>query len=472
MIGTSFQQEILKRLSDSNKVYLVGGAVRDAQLGMPAKDVDAVTDLTLENIHKKVSAWGYSPHLIGDKQQSVSIFRGKERLDIVTLSGDLKTDALRRDFTINAIYYDIRTGKIIDPLLGRDDLRAHRLKACGCAEDRFKDDPLRILRLIRLAVRYKLEIDGETWLAAIKLLPHLEEVSVERVTEELGRILILEDASEALGLLDDLGYFQAYIPELAKLKGLAQNSYHTKDAWEHTRQVVSNTPPRLLLRLAALFHDLGKWETAGRECYVRGIVLPGDDGSCFEMVPEGKRHFLQYERESARLAKEILPRFRWSMVLPGGKKGEQEILFLVGQHMAGNLAFGKVLQEGGAENKVQNKVRRFAWNIGWNGQSFAAQRVENLLDLWKADFLGGKQVSEKIAEQFDWIQSAIRKECLNIVERAEQLDWSIFQEFARAKGLEREMYGRFKEHIRLRVMTNLNNSLSDLKFLEREYRQF
>lgn len=520
MIGTSFHQEILKRLSDLGEVYIVGGAVRDAQLGIPGKDVDAVADLTLQEIYNKLSAWGYSPHLIGDKEQSVSIFQGTERLDIVSLAGDLATDALRRDFTINAVYCNVRTGKIKDPLHGLDDLRDLRLKACGCAEDRFQDDPLRILRLVRLAVRYNLETDYETWQVAIKLLPCLNGVSAERVTEELGRILILKDVDKALGLLDNLGYFQTYIPELAKLKGLVQNRYHSKDAWGHTRQVVSNTPPNLLLRLAALFHDLGKWETASRECYVRGIILPRDYGfkvnefkvegknlepwinklvevhggrldnypetivvksikaieitpeTGFEMVPDGKRHFLQHEKESVRLVKEILTRFRWSIVLPGGKKGEQEILFLVGHHMSGTMTFRKVLQEGEEENKVRNKARRFAWDMGWNGQIFATQRVENLLDLWRADFLGGKQEAEKIAEQFDRIQNAIRKECFDLMERAKRLDWSFFHKFACTKGLEGETYGRFKEHIRGRVMTNVNNNLTDIKFLEREFGLF
>lgn len=520
MIGSSFQQGILERLSDLSPVYIVGGAVRDAQLGIPSKDVDAVTELSLTEIEKKLSDWGYTPHLIGANQQTVSLFRGIERVDIAVFSGEVETDALRRDFTLNAIYQNVRTGEIKDPLSGLHDLRARRLKACGCAADRFKEDPLRILRLVRLAVRYSFEIESGTWQAAVDHVPQMREVSLERVTEELGRILILDDIDKALGLLDDLGYFQTYIPELARLKGLVQNRYHTKDAWEHTRHVVKNTPSRVLLRLAALFHDMGKWGTASRECYAWGTIRLTDQGykvdefklvgknlerwrnkevevhggrldnypdtivikrikaaqstqnKHFEWVPEGKRHFLQHEWESARLVKEILPRFRWTVVLPGGRFGERELHFLVGHHMMGTMTFMGELKEEGEDTKVRNKARRFAWEIGWDGQSFHTQRVENLLDLWRADFLGGKQDSEKNPERFDWIQGEIRNACVFLTERANLLNWVDFEEFVRGKGLKGEQFGQFKEQVRRLVMMDTKYKLTDLQLLEREYGLF
>ncbi|ODA42386.1 CCA tRNA nucleotidyltransferase [Desulfosporosinus sp. BG] len=518
MIGTSFQQEILKRLSELRPVYIVGGAVRDAQLGIPSKDVDAVIALSLQEIDKMLSDWGYIPHRIGAKQQTVSLFRGTERVDIASFSGEVATDALRRDFTLNAIYQDVRTGEIQDPLSGLHDLHAKRLKACGHAADRFKEDPLRILRLIRLAVRYGLEIEQETWRSAVDHVPQMREVSLERVTEEFGRILILDDTDKSLELLDDLGYFRTYIPELARLKGLVQNRYHTKDAWEHTRHVVKNTPPLVLLRLAALFHDLGKWETASRECYAWGTIhllhhgykidefklvgknlerwrnkevevhgalldnypdtivvkrikaAQSSQDKSFKLIPEGKRHFLQHEWESARLVKEILPRFRWSMVLPGGRLGEKELLFLVGHHMMGTLTFMSELREEGSETKVRNKARRFAWEIGWNRHDFEIQKVENLLVLWRADFLGGKQYSQKNLEWLDWIQGEIRDACVFITERSNQLDWSCFEEFAREKGLKGECFGQLKEQVRRQAMMNAKYELTDPQLLEREYR--
>ena len=519
MIGTPFQQEVLRRLSDLSQVYIVGGAVRDAQLGIPSKDVDVVTTLPLQQIEDHLSDWGYNPHVIGAHQPTVSLFQEIDRVDISVFSGDVEADALRRDFTLNAIYQDVRTGEIKDPLSGLQSLRARRLKACGCAVDRFREDPLRILRLIRLAVRYDLVIEAETWQAAYDNLSLVKGVSVERITEELGRILVLEEIYKALGLLDDLGYFKKFIPELARLKGLVQNRYHTKDAWEHTRHVVRNTPSYVLLRLAALLHDIGKWETASRECYAWGTIKSTPQGykvdefklvgknlerwtneevevhggrldnypdtivikrikparfftnkKHFEWVTEGKRHFLQHERESARLVKELLPRFRWTMVLPGGSRGEQELYFLVGHHMLGTLTFMNELKGEVENTKIYAKARRFAWEIGWDGQSFNAQRVENLLDLWRADYLGGKQDADKNLKRFDGIQGEIRNACAFLMERARDLNWGFFEEFAREKGLNGQRFGQFKEQVRKQVMLNTKNILTDPQFLEKELR--
>ena len=515
-----FQQEILQRLSKFSHVYVVGGAVRDAQWGIPAKDVDAVMALPLLDIERKLLDWGYKPHLIGAHQQTVSLFHGTEHLDIATFSGDVEADALCRDFTLNAIYQEVSTGEIKDPLGGLQDLQEKRLKACECAVDRFREDPIRILRLIRLAVRYNLTIEQETWIAAVELVPDLEKVAAERITVELGRILVLEEIDKALGLLDDLGYFKVCIPELARLKGLVQNRYHTKDAWEHTRNVVLNTDPSIALRLAALFHDLGKWETASRECRVWGTILLTDHGyqvdgfklagknlerwaskevevhggrldnypdtiivkhvklaqatqnKHFEMVPDGKRHFLQHEKESARLVKEILSRFRWSMVLPGATQGERDLEYLVGHHMLGTLTFGTEIKGDIDPIKFGKKARRFAWEIGWNGQVYVQQRVENLLALWRADFLGGKQDAAETIDRFDEIQREIRHASAFLVERASRLNWAHFGEFARGKGLIGEHYGRFKEQVRYHVMMDIKYRLTDSQFLEWEYQLY
>ncbi|AET69117.1 tRNA nucleotidyltransferase/poly(A) polymerase [Desulfosporosinus orientis DSM 765] len=520
MIGTPFQQDVLRRLSTLGPVYIVGGAVRDVQLGIPLKDVDAVTAIPFHQIEKNLSDWGYTPHVIGDHQPTISLFRDKARIDISLLAGNVEADALRRDFTINAIYQDVRTGEIKDPLEGLQALSQRMLRACGRAEERFQEDPLRILRLIRLAIRYDFLIEQDTWRAANENLTLLKSVALERVSEELGRILVLDQVDRALGLLDDLHYIEEYIPELYRLKGLEQNKFHTKDAWDHTRHVVKNAPPQVLLRLAALFHDLGKWETASRECHAWGTVTRTDEGYYldkfqlfgkdierwtnkeveihggrldnrqdtivikrikplksrpevpFQWVVNGKRHFLQHEKDSARLVKELLSRFRWSVVLPGGKKGEQELLYLVGHHMLGTLTFINEMRGERDNPKINGKARRFAWQVGWDGQYYKTQKVENLLDLWKADFLGGKQDAEKNLYRLDWIQREIRRESADLEERGRLLDWGFFERFACSKGLAGQHYGQFKEHVRKHVMLNTKNTLTDLRFLEQEYKFF
>ena len=449
MTGTSFQQGILMKLSEYGPVYIVGGAVRDALLGIPSKDLDLVTVISLQEIRKLLSDGGYNPRVIGAKQQTLSLFQGTDRVDIVSFDGEIKLDALHRDFTLNALYQDVRAGEIIDPLNGLEDLRLRRLKACGSAAERFNEDPLRILRLVRLAILHNFTIEPETWQAALDHVPDLKNVSLERVTVELGRILLLDEVAKALGLLNDLGYFQAYIPELARLKGLLQNQNSSMDAWEHTCQVVKNTPVNVLLRLAALFHDLGTWKTA-----------------------EGKQHFSENETESVRLVQEILPRFRWSMILQGGSRGERELLLLVGHHSLGTLTFKSDLEQDLLNSKVHKKAQRLAWKIGWDGQKYNPQRVENLLYLWRADFLAGNKSTGEYLERFNQIQDEIRTINPVLIERTNSLDWRFFENFAHAKGLEGKRFGRLKEQIRSKAMLDTDICLTDLKFLEKEYQLF
>lgn len=448
MTGTSFQQGILRKLSEYGQVYIVGGAVRDALLGIPSKDFDLVSVLSVQEIYTLLSDGGYNPHVMGAKQQTLSLFQGTDRMDIVSFDGEIKRDALHRDFTLNALYQDVRTGEIKDPLKGLEDLKTRRLKACGSADERFNEDPLRILRLVRLAIRHNFTIEPETWMAALDHVPDLKNVSHERVTVELGRILLLDEVDKALGLLNDLGYFQAYIPELARLTGVIQNQ-SCMDAWEHTCQVVKNTPVNVLLRLAALFHDLGTWKTA-----------------------EEKRYFSEHETESVRLVQEILPRFRWSMVLPGGSRGERELMFLVGHHSLGSFTFKSDIKQDLLNSKVHTKARRLAWQIGWDGQKFDTQRVENLLDLWRADFLAGTKNAGEYLERFNRIQDEVRTINPELIERANSLDWRVFEKFAHAKGLEGKRFGRLKEQIHSRAMMDTDICLTDLNFLEKEYQLF
>ncbi|KLU66637.1 multifunctional CCA protein [Desulfosporosinus acididurans] len=450
MLGSSFQQEVLKRLSLICPVYCVGGAVRDAELGIPNKDVDAVAALPPEEIFNLLTHWGYTPHLLGAKLQTISLFQESDRLDLVSFPGELERDALRRDFTINAIYQDVNTGEIEDPFQGLSDLRNRYLRTCGNPSERFEEDPLRVLRMIRFAVKYGLSIENETWQSAVIFVPQLSEVSKERVTEELGKILVLENIAQSLSLLDRIGFFQLYIPELFRLKGLAQNRFYTKDVWDHTLKVVQYSPEQITLRLAALFHDLGRWQTVGRE----------------------KGHYFPHDKESARLSREIFSRFRWSMVLPGGAHGEQEVEYLVRHHSLGSRTFRKELRGEADWRKVSFKARCFAWKIGWNGQFFDPLRVENLLKLWLADLQGGRQVYWDNFERYTRIQSEVRAASLWITERIKTLDWKVFTQFVQEKGLRGKSYGRFKEQVRRVLIRCPEYCLNDTTFLEAEYQTY
>ncbi len=520
MLGTLFQQEVLTKLNLLGPTYIVGGAVRDAKLEVKCRDIDAVVALSLDEIEAALTQWGYYPHRIGAKFQTISVFNNDERLDLTGFSGNIIEDALRRDFTINAIYLNVDTKKLEDPLLGLLDLNSKVLRACGDAQQRFAEDPIRVLRMVRLAAQLKFLVDPITWQEGTKALPSLAQIATERITDEFSKILLLDEVVSGLNLLDELGYFKLYLPELAKLKGLVQNRYHTKDAWQHTQHVVSNTPPNLLLRLAGLFHDIGKWETASRECYARGrlefrkkgyrlgefLILgkslerfenayvevhgarldnyPGTiqvkhikrtilGGIDFEWVPEGKRHFLGHERESARLVKEILPRFRWSMFLnTPQRKAETELVYLIEHHMSGTLTFMNELKGNYSPKSLKRKARKFTWELGWNGRIFFPERVEELLTLWQADFFGGKQRAPEDNESFELILSEIKEAQSQIIERLEKIDWSILYFFAEHKGLSGEPLGKFKERLRRQLI--LDDMTMDLNsvFLEHQYNSF
>jgi poly(A) polymerase len=236
-----------------------------------------VTKLESKTMERILEEPGYKVHRIGAEFETLSVFADSKRMDIISIN-DLETDAQRRDFSINCIYKDIVTKEIYDPFHGLDDLMNRNIKACGAPEDRFREDPVRILRMIRFAVKYNLAIEEKTWKSACDLLGLLKRTALERITAELVRILISTLVVEGIRLLDKLGYWDMFVPELARLKGLVQNEYHSLDAWEHTLAVLQATPNDLFLRLAALFHDLGKWEMASRECYLRGTLRKTADG--------------------------------------------------------------------------------------------------------------------------------------------------------------------------------------------------
>lgn len=516
----SFQQEVIRKVNEISPLYLVGGTIRDTLLNYPTKDVDGVIELPLEELETLLKEWGYHPLRIGAKHPTLSVFQKGERIDFNPFSGDLEADALRRDFTINAIYQDVRTGDFIDPLGGLMDLKNKVLKACGSPEDRFREDPIRVLRLVRFSVKYGLVIEAETLEAAKRTVGALAGTASERISEELGRILTLDDPEAGIRLLEEIGYWQSFLPEIARLKGLVQNRYHAKDAWEHTLHVVRNTPPRLILRLAGLFHDLGKWETASRECYAWGKCVAGNKGFRlgeyhlqgkqlqrwsgqfievhgarldnypeviqvkhirksssekvgFEWVENGKRHFLGHEKESGRLTCQILPRFRFSMVLgkddPGGEK---DLLWLIENHMTGTLLFMSELRGEGKPGQVGVKARRFAWDKGWDGRAYRIEKLNNLLDLWRADFFGGKQREPQDEEIFEQVQQKIRSEAQKILAQNKELHWETLEEFARNRGIIAREFGAFKDTLRTVLILREDPFLINEEFLEKEYKKF
>jgi len=273
------------RIADENnfEVYVVGGYVRDLLLGREVKDVDFLVIGEGLKFAKVVGKYfGKKPavyeqfrtamimlddrkiEFVGARKES---YRKDSRKPIVE-DGTLDDDLARRDFTINAIAVSINEktfGEVIDPFNGRDDLKNKIIKTPLDPEKTFDDDPLRMMRAIRFACQLEFKIEERTLSAIKKMKDRLSIVSQERITDEFLKIMKADKPSIGLKLMLETGLMSIVLPEVAELEGTEQReSYHHKDVFQHTCQVVDNlarVTDNVWLRLAGLFHDIAKPRT-------------------------------------------------------------------------------------------------------------------------------------------------------------------------------------------------------------------
>lgn len=233
----------------ARRAWLVGGAVRDEALGRPAgEDIDIVVDGDPGEAARTLAAHARragSPAACFALSEEfggwrVSARDGAWQVDLEPLrGGSLEADLLLRDFTVNAIAEPISGGARIDPLGGLEDLAVGTLRAAGPSA--FVDDPLRVLRLARLAVERGLRAEATTLALARASARHLREVAAERVFGELCRILEAPAAVDGLRLLNELDATAAVLPELERLRGVEQSRFHHLDVYEHTLEVLRQT---------------------------------------------------------------------------------------------------------------------------------------------------------------------------------------------------------------------------------------
>ena len=264
------------------RAWIVGGYVRDTLLGRPHPDLDIVVEggLGFELARRFAELAGAAEPVIferfgtaqvtlpGHLVEFVSARResyGPDSRKPLTQDATLDEDIRRRDFTVNTLLMDF-DGNIQDPLgRGLADLEARVLQTPADPSQTFNDDPLRMLRAIRLAAQLEFELAPALLPAMRKLRDRLASpvVSAERVADELLKMLLTERPQLALDRLDQGRLLELILPELAACKGVQQGGYHTHDVFGHTLLTVAATPPEHVVRLAALFHDVGKPATAG-----------------------------------------------------------------------------------------------------------------------------------------------------------------------------------------------------------------
>ncbi len=272
-------EKVVDRLLDAgHDAYVVGGSVRDALRGVDPHDWDVTTDATPEQIQTVFKRALYNNRFgtvvvqSGDHEVEVTTYRTEagyadhRRPDAVAFTASLEEDLQRRDFTMNAMAWRPprggKPGELIDPFDGRKDLDARLLRAVGDPDERFREDALRMLRAVRFATLLELRIEPKTAKAIQRNAALTEALSGERIQQELVKMLSAPKPSVALQMLSDLGVLAVICPELEECKHTPQEKAAAENVFEHLLATVDATPQGdLALRLAGLFHDIGKPDT-------------------------------------------------------------------------------------------------------------------------------------------------------------------------------------------------------------------
>lgn len=301
---------IVRRLqSAGHQAVFAGGCVRDTLLGRTPKDYDVATSASPEvvqslfdrvtDLHGK--CFGVVRVMVGSQTCEVATFRTEgtysdgRRPDAVTFA-TAEADAQRRDFTVNGLFLDPVSGRVLDYVGGQADLQARLLRAIGDPEARFREDHLRLFRAVRFAADLDFQIDPATWDAVKRLAPLGAQLAPERVRDELIRCFTGPHPQRALDLLEESGLLAHWIPEIARMKGVEQPpQFHPEgDVYTHVRLMVGmlkNADP--ILAFSVLLHDIAKPDT-------------------YSVDSTGRIRFNGHESLGAQMAETILRRLRFS----------------------------------------------------------------------------------------------------------------------------------------------------------------
>ena len=304
------------------RALFAGGCVRDLMLGKTPQDIDIATNARPEEIialfPKTITVgahFGVVVVISPEGAYEVATFRVDGpyldgRRPVSVSFSDEKQDAQRRDFTINALFYDPQSDEVLDYVGGKADLRAGVIRAVGDPEQRFQEDRLRLLRAVRFSARLSFPIEADTLAAMRAMAGLLPTTSVERIRDELLKMLTDGRSRAAFELLADTGLLEPILPEIAAMRGVEQPAgFHPEgDVWAHTLLMLEQLPAGAAptLALAALLHDVGKPPTQTFEDRIR---------------------FNLHDKAGAHIAREICRRLR----LPS--HDTHRVTWLVGNHM-------------------------------------------------------------------------------------------------------------------------------------------
>ena len=303
-------REVAARLRERGHIaYFAGGCVRDMVRGLTPKDYDIATDARPEVVQKifpRTYAVGVHFGVIivleNDFQFEVATFRSDEayvdgRHPSAVRFSSPEEDAKRRDFTINGMFYDPVAEEVIDFVGGRADIAARMVRAIGDPAQRFAEDRLRMLRAVRFATALDYKIDSQTWDALLASAPSINQISAERIRDELVRIFLSPNRLRGWDLLDSSGLMRTILPELEAMKGVLQpEQFHPEgDVFQHTRLMLQFLQETVSVPLvfAVLLHDVAKPVTA-------------------TVDKTGRIRFNEHDRIGAAMTEAIMRRLRFS----------------------------------------------------------------------------------------------------------------------------------------------------------------
>jgi tRNA nucleotidyltransferase (CCA-adding enzyme) len=381
---TGLSKEIIREILTKGRIYEVGGAVRDKYISpiLPDKDKDyLVTGIPMDELCSLLAKFG-KVDLVGRsfgviKFLPLKKYDGENVFDIalprkeystgsghkdfkVEFDHNLKVedDLSRRDFTINAMAEDLSTKKLVDPLGGKNDIKKRLIRITN--PNSFKDDPLRMLRAVQFAARFEFDLEERTFESLCENVDLISFISPERIQEELNKLMLkAKFPSTGFRLMQRTGLLKKILPELEVGVGVDQpGGYHAHDVFEHSIQTVDCAPRELVIRLAALFHDVSKPE-------------------CRELTKDGST-FYGHDKKGARITKRILERLRYSNEII------EKVTLLVDKHM---------FTTGVTDKGVRRLIRKMGKEL-----------VFSLLDLRRADVVaqgkgGGTRDVDELEER-------------------------------------------------------------------------
>lgn len=412
--------EVLQKLSENKfESFIVGGCVRDLIMEREPKDWDVATKAKPDEVQKifpdsfyenefgtvGVKVEKFAPNGNPDREHDVvevttyrieSKYSDKRRPDTVKFADTLAEDLSRRDFTMNAVALKITNYKtqstnkpqttnhklqtnfeIVDPYDGQKDIAKKIIRTVGDPHERFDEDALRMMRAVRFHAEHNFAIEQDTLAAIKKYAGHMKHIAQERIKDELTKIILSDNASEGIDMLQQTGLLEYIIPELERGVGVAQNRHHIYTIYQHSILALKHCPSKKLeVRLASLLHDIAKSQTKRGE---------GEFAT-----------FYNHDHVGAKVVEKILTRLRFS------KDVIEKVKLLVDNHMfyynpeeVGDSSVRRLIAKVGLENMKDLIDVRIADRLGSGtpkAKPYKLRHLEYMIDKLSTDAVSVKML--------------------------------------------------------------------------------